>query len=79
MTVDRWTTEPIYKQLAAIFRAKIKSGELKPGDQLPSEPRLVQEYGVARDTARAAIRMLRDEKLVITLPGRGTFVPPKKT
>ena len=76
MTLDQWSPEPIYRQLAAILRAKIESGELAPGDRLPSEPRLQQEHGIARDTVRAAIRLLREEGLVITLPGRGTFVRP---
>lgn len=76
MTVDQWSTEPIYRQLAEILRAKIASGEYGPGDKLPSEPRLQQEHGHARDTIRHAIKLLREENLVVTLPGRGTFVRP---
>ncbi len=77
MTVDQWSTEPIYRQIAAILRAKIESGEYAPGDKLPSEPRLQQEHGFARDTIRHAIKLLREENLVVTLPGRGTFVRPR--
>jgi DNA-binding GntR family transcriptional regulator len=41
---------------------------------LPSEPHLMQELGVARETARKAVRVLRDEGLVQIVQGRGAFV-----
>ena len=46
------------------------------GDQapLPSEKDLVGLFGVARDTTRRAIALLRDEGLVVTVPQRGTYV-----
>lgn len=77
MTIDEWSPEPKYLQLAAILRERIRSGDLGPADRLPSEPRLRQEHGIARDTVRAAIKVLRDEGLVVTLPGRGTYVRPE--
>lgn len=54
----------------------IETGELRPGDQLPSEAELVAEYGLARNTVRHAMKYLRDQGLVITIQGEGTFVPP---
>jgi DNA-binding GntR family transcriptional regulator len=54
-----------------------KAFDLGPGDQLPSESDLVQHHGLARETVRRAVKLLRDEGRVITLPGRGTFVPPE--
>jgi DNA-binding GntR family transcriptional regulator len=69
---------PLYRQLAAILRGKIESGELAEGDPLPSESYLQQEHGVSRVTVRKAVEVLRDEGLVITLPQRGTFVAEKK-
>lgn len=74
--IDEWSTVPLYQQLAALLRARIEDGTYGPGQRLPSEPRLQQEYGLARDTIRAAVKVLRDAELVITLPGRGTFVRP---
>ena len=52
----------------------IKSGELRPRSLLPSESYLQQEQGVSRGTVRMAISILRDEGLVVTISGRGTFV-----
>jgi DNA-binding GntR family transcriptional regulator len=67
----------LYVQLASILREKITSGELQPGQALPSESYLQQEHGVSRGTVRQAVRMLRDEGLVVTMGGRGSFVARK--
>ncbi|WP_431874535.1 GntR family transcriptional regulator [Amycolatopsis sacchari] len=63
-----------YQQLAGILRARVARGDWKPGKIIPSESRLVQEYGISRDTARRAIRVLVEEGLLFTVPQRGTFV-----
>jgi GntR family transcriptional regulator len=78
MTVDHLGQEPLYKQLAAILRGMIERGDLEPGQAMPSESYLQQEHGVSRGTVRMAIGLLRDEGLVITLSGRGTFVAGRK-
>jgi DNA-binding GntR family transcriptional regulator len=75
--LDYEAGEPIYLQLAAILRARIRSGDLRPGKLIPSENRLMQEYEVARATARKAVRVLREEGLVYTVQGWGTFVKPR--
>jgi GntR family transcriptional regulator len=77
VTVDPYSSEPMYAQLASILRSKITSGDLARLDPLPSESSLTQEYGVSRDTARRAIAVLRDEGLVFTVPQRGTYVGPR--
>ena len=68
---------PLYVQLANILRRMIESGELEPHAPLPSESYLQQEQGVSRGTVRMAVALLRDEGLVVTIGGRGTFVSPK--
>lgn len=78
MTVDYHDPTPVYQQLAAVIRARIESGESAPRDPIPSEKQLVQEYGVARETVRHAVRLLREEGYVYTLPQRGTFVAIRK-
>jgi DNA-binding GntR family transcriptional regulator len=45
---------------------------------VPSETQLPQEFGIARGTARKAIALLRDEGLVITVQGRGSYVRPAR-
>ncbi|GIH69409.1 GntR family transcriptional regulator [Sphaerimonospora thailandensis] len=71
--LDHGSSTPVYQQLAAILRAQILSGELAPGQAIPSEPAMVRQYGIARTTARRAIRELKAEGLVYTIPGEGTF------
>ncbi len=79
MHVDRFDPTPLYVQVADQLREQIKAGELKPRDPLPSESKLVAEHGIARETARRAIALLREEGWVVTLPQRGTFVTPGKS
>jgi GntR family transcriptional regulator len=78
VTIDPLGPTPVYQQLATILRARIESGDLAPNRPIPSETALQQEHGVARGTARRAIALLRDEGLVVTVKGRGTFVRPTK-
>lgn len=74
MTIDQTSYEPVYRQLARILRDRIQSGELRPGTPLPSEAALSQTFGVGRDAVRDALASLRNEGLVITTKGLGTFV-----
>jgi len=77
VTVDHEGKTPIYLQIAAILRDRIDSGELRPGRPVPSETTLIQAYGVARLTARKAVRVLVDEGLVEVVTGRGAYVVPE--
>jgi DNA-binding GntR family transcriptional regulator len=65
---------PPYLQIAADLRGRIASGELAPGDMVPSITRLTQEYGVSKGTAVKALDVLRREGLTRTVAGWGTFV-----
>src|SRR5580704_7131781 len=65
---------PASRRIAHHLRRSIQSGELAPGDQLPSERQLAATYGIARNTARGAIRLLVDVGLVTAEHGRGVFV-----
>ncbi|MFD0855858.1 GntR family transcriptional regulator [Actinomadura adrarensis] len=62
------------RQIADELRKAIRSGDLSPGDKLPSERELVERYGTSVQTARQAVRLLKTEGLVVGLPGRGVFV-----
>lgn len=72
---------PVRDRIADTLRAQIRSGELEPGDPLPSLNGLAERWSVAKATAEAAIAVLRDEGL-ITPGGRGRPAtvrqPPKR-
>lgn len=61
-----------YKQVADRLRELIASGELGP--KLPSHMDLAEQMGVAPRTIDRALKVLKDEGIVYTTPGRGTFV-----
>lgn len=75
--IDPYSDTPLYEQLAAILRERIRSGELQRLDRVPPESTLSQEYDLSRDTVRHAIEVLREEGLVFTVCRRGTFVGPR--
>ncbi|MFI7547724.1 GntR family transcriptional regulator [Actinoplanes sp. NPDC049599] len=72
--IDPSADRAVFRQLADLLRDRIASGELAPGEPLPSELRLAQEYGISRTTVRQAIGQLRIEGLVTVDRPRGTFV-----
>ncbi|MBN9098861.1 MAG: GntR family transcriptional regulator [Pseudonocardia sp.] len=65
---------PPYQQVANALRAAILTRTFKPGDKLPSGPELAKRYGVARMTVQQAIRILRDEGLIVSRQGSGVYV-----
>ena len=71
---------PPYRQIAAIIKRGILSGQYPPDTRIPTESELVETYGSrgprpgARSTARRAVAALREEGLVYTVPARGTYV-----
>lgn len=62
------------QKVVAGLKDKIFAGELPPGHKLPSEPELIEEFGVSRTVVREAVTRLRAEGLVETFQGRGSFV-----
>lgn len=77
MADDQRTGEPPYQRIAASLRERIESGELRPGDALPSINRIAQEWGCAKTTAAKALNMLKAEGLVRGVQGWGTIVVPE--
>lgn len=62
-------SEPPYLRIVAEIRRRITSGELAPGDRVPSTRGIVKEWGVALATATKVLTTLRLEGFVETLPG----------
>jgi GntR family transcriptional regulator len=75
MEIDPGSDRPVYKQIADTLRAKIRDGTYPPGSQLPSEPALVEEFGVTRVTVRRGLAVLQQEGLTEAIRGKGVFVP----
>lgn len=71
MTLDRNSLTPLYEQLAADLRQRIASGELR--GKIDPIVDLAADYEVSEATVRMAIGVLKDEGVVGTSRGRGTF------
>ncbi|MFC5251201.1 TetR/AcrR family transcriptional regulator C-terminal domain-containing protein [Streptomyces nigrescens] len=65
---------PPYRRIVDEIRRRIGTGELTPGDRVPSTRRITQEWGVAMATATKVLTTLRQEGLVRAVPGVGTVV-----
>ncbi|GGZ44774.1 GntR family transcriptional regulator [Streptomyces inusitatus] len=76
MSLDPDDPRPPYQQVSSALRAAIltrKEG-FTPGDKLPSGTELARRYGVARNTVDKALDLLRNEGLIVTRQGSGSFV-----
>ena len=72
--LDPTSYVPLYMQLANLLREQVRQGSYTAGQQLPSEPALVREFGVSRATAIAALDELVSSHEAHRVRGRGTFV-----
>ncbi len=63
-----------YERLANAIREKIRSGELKPGDKLPSISQIREEYQISYGSVRGAMLVLKAEGLIEGRQGDGVFV-----
>jgi GntR family transcriptional regulator len=73
-TIVRDSKLPFYQQLYEMLRTKIMRGEWQPGEMIPSESELIEQYQVSRITARKAFEALVNDGLIYRERGRGTFV-----
>ena len=64
----------VYEAIVAQLTSLILEGEIKPGEKLPSERELCEQFGVGRNSVREATRSLESARLVETRQGEGTFV-----
>lgn len=67
-------SETLSAQLTKALGARIARGEIKPGEKLPSEHELINEYGVSRTVVREAISSLKAKGMVASRQGVGAFV-----
>ncbi len=73
-SIDKKAASPIHHQLREILKRKIESGEFKPGDRIPTEYELCEEFSISRAPVRQALAGLVSEGLLYRQKGRGTFV-----
>lgn len=74
------SSRPLYEQMVDHLRAAVSAGKFSPGERLPSEAMLCEEYGVSRITVRRAVKELVEDNLLETRQGKGIYVAePKMT
>src|SRR5439155_3834742 len=74
VVLDRQSVVPLYYQIQQGLSEQIRSGELKPGELMPSEQEIAARLGVSRMTARQALKSLFSRGLAFSQRGRCTFV-----
>lgn len=74
ITIDQTSKDPIYLQLRAQIIEAIATGELSPGDGLPSVRRLASDLGINLHTVNKAYAVLRDEGYLLMRGRSGAFV-----
>jgi len=64
----------LYEQIVAQIQNRIIEGKLRPGDKLPPERELAEQFNVSRTAVREAVKALREKGLVEIRPGKGTYI-----
>jgi len=72
------TKKPMYRQIADTLRERVQRGELKPGDALPTESALQDEFAVSRVTVRQALKQLTQEAIIESIQGSGSYVKAER-
>lgn len=74
MQISFHNAKPIYQQIVEQILTRIKSGELKPGDRLPTERELAAALSVSRGTVKKAYKELADNNIIEVIQGSGSYV-----
>lgn len=77
--IDHSIPVPVYYQLKLLIRGQIESGELRPGDKVPTEAELCERHQISRTPVRQAMLELTREGVLTRKAGKGTFVAPVAT
>ena len=78
LEVDRSISIPPYQQIVRQLRETITRGELNEHESIPSARDIVQITGVSLATAQRVLNELKNEDLIYSLPGKGSFISPRK-
>jgi len=71
--IDRNSSIPSYVQVAESLKARIATGEIRPGARIPAERELIAQSGLSRITVRSGLAILEREGWVVRKQGLGTF------
>jgi GntR family transcriptional regulator, transcriptional repressor for pyruvate dehydrogenase complex len=74
MTFNTIKRPSVVEEIIESFKEKLISGELKPGDKLPSEAQLMEQFGVGRTALREAIKMLSALGVIDVRQGDGSYI-----
>ncbi|MDR1444262.1 MAG: GntR family transcriptional regulator [Treponema sp.] len=77
-TGKRMEDQPFYKHIYDFLHEEIESGKLLPGDKIPSEKELCEQFAVSRITSKRALELLTEQGYITRFPGRGSFVAKKQ-
>jgi len=72
--LDRESVIPLYYQIRERLLEQIRAGVFKPGQSLPSEQEIAENFAVSRMTGRQALKSLGDLGVTYSVRGKGTFV-----
>lgn len=74
ITISNSSGKPIYEQITSQIKNDIITGELKPGDALPSMRLLAKELRISVITTKRSYNDLEQEGFIETITGKGSFV-----
>lgn len=77
ITLSYQSGQPIYEQIVEQIKIHVMKGYLQPGDVIPSVRKMALEVGVTPNTVAKAYQELERQKVIVTIPGKGTFISEK--
>lgn len=72
--VNPKSKQPLYEQLVEQLRRQIVLGGMKAGAAMPSVRQLATELGINPNTIQKAYRRMEEEGMILSIPGKGSFV-----
>jgi len=76
--LDKGLPAPLYHQLTCVLKAEIEAGRWQPDEQLPTETKIAERFGISKITVRQALQTLAEQGYIRREQGRGTFVALRK-
>jgi len=78
LEIDRSISIPPYQQIVRQLRERITRGDMSEHETIPSARDIVHGTGVSLATAQRVLNELKNEGLIYSLPGKGSFISPRQ-